>query len=297
MGWLNFDSGVNWDQSTGYITGYAWSSNYGWLKFGGLSGFPSSGGNAQLVGSNMNGWARFCSAVTDPINCTGNGVNFSNGGWDGWVNLNGVSISGNNFSGYAWGGSDVVGWIDFSGVSLGTINDICSLQSGIQTQPSDLIGGLVMNGSNTDCGCPAGQTWDSNNQICALASSATLTLNADPANLSNKTTLYWYSGNTATTLMNCTATSSLSTTTWSGNIGNVDSHDFSPYKSYSTASLGVDVSSDPTIYSLRCTDVNNNNAFVYSNDVSVSQFHPCPPADPSCNPSTAPKKTPHYIEH
>ncbi len=139
MGWLSFnctsggdcgavDYGVNIDAS-GNITGYAWSSNYGWLKFGGLSGFPTSGGttpaNAKLTGNNVTGWARFCSVADSPSTCIGwAGTNPTNGGWDGWVSLAGtapnygVTLSGNAFSGYAWGGDDggknVVGWIDFS---------------------------------------------------------------------------------------------------------------------------------------------------------------------------------------
>ncbi|MES2023378.1 MAG: hypothetical protein V4439_01720 [Patescibacteria group bacterium] len=140
MGWLSFNctSGGNCgdtnyevtaDRTTGDMTGYAWSPNYGWIKFGGLSGFPTGGGttpaNAKLDYHTgiMTGWARFCSVAATPSLCSGwPGTNNTNGGWDGWVSLNGtgygVSKSGTNFTGFAWGGADVVGWIDFSNVSI-----------------------------------------------------------------------------------------------------------------------------------------------------------------------------------
>jgi hypothetical protein len=122
VGWISFNCtndsscgtssyGVNKDTS-GYLVGYAWSPNVGWIQFGGLSGFPSSPNqNAQVVGGNLVGWAKVLSA-------DGNG-------WDGWISLAGtgygVSFSGSTFSGYAWG-SEVMGWISFSGV----INTIMS---------------------------------------------------------------------------------------------------------------------------------------------------------------------------
>lgn len=94
--------------------GYAWSSNIGWIQFGGLSGFPSGSGtqgiNAKLNGNNVQGWAK-------AITADGNG-------WDGWISLSGagpsygVVLSGNVFSGYAWG-SEVVGWISFDWVQRG----------------------------------------------------------------------------------------------------------------------------------------------------------------------------------
>ncbi|HEY0907787.1 MAG TPA: hypothetical protein VGE35_00380 [Candidatus Paceibacterota bacterium] len=88
--------------------GYAWSSNIGWIQFGGLSGFPTGNGtyaqNAQVVSGSLRGWARALSY---------------GGGWDGWISLSGtspnygVTLSGNDFMGYAWG-SDVVGWMTFN---------------------------------------------------------------------------------------------------------------------------------------------------------------------------------------
>ncbi|MFA6158742.1 MAG: hypothetical protein WC763_03940 [Candidatus Paceibacterota bacterium] len=107
------DYGVNFATSTGYLggsgatlTGYAWSSNIGWIQFGGLSGFPTGPGttadNAKISGSNLVGWAKALSAA--------------GAGWDGWISLSGTSygptLSGSSLTGYAWG-SSVVGWVSF----------------------------------------------------------------------------------------------------------------------------------------------------------------------------------------
>ena len=99
VGWISFnctsggncgsnDYGVN-IEANGDLKGYAWSSNYGWLKFGDLGGFPTgagvSTGNARLNGNQLEGWARFCAGAADPVNCDGTVANPLNGGWDGWV--------------------------------------------------------------------------------------------------------------------------------------------------------------------------------------------------------------------
>ena len=130
IGWISFTPSTNGNNqitidSSGYLKGadgvspgYAWSSSIGWIKFGGLSNFPpgagTTGDNAKYNFSTgaITGWARALSA-------DGNG-------WDGWISLSGTnygitsgtpSSGGAPLSGYAWG-SDVVGWIDFSKVSV-----------------------------------------------------------------------------------------------------------------------------------------------------------------------------------
>ncbi len=117
-GWVSFnctndgscgsvDYGVS-ENPDGTLTGYAWSATVGWIQFGSLSGFPSGSGtqsiNAKVVGGSFVGWARAIGA--------------DNNGWDGWISLSGtspnygVTTSGANFVGYAWGGS-VMGWLSF----------------------------------------------------------------------------------------------------------------------------------------------------------------------------------------
>jgi hypothetical protein len=90
------------DQSTADITGYAWSSNIGWISFNSsaLIGCPTNPCQAKLVGNNFTGWAKATAA-------NGNG-------WDGWIHLSGTGYgltldSDDTIDGYMWGGP-VVGW-------------------------------------------------------------------------------------------------------------------------------------------------------------------------------------------
>ncbi len=156
MGWLGFNGanyGVDLDKDA-YLLGYAWSSNYGWIKFGGLADFPVGAGtttaNAQLINGELTGWARACSTFQsgcsgdyyygnshpDPLIFNDLSTNPYLGGWDGWISLSGNSLNGgkygvtfsgkggvSNATGYAWGGGGYnIGWIDFSQVKLGIID-------------------------------------------------------------------------------------------------------------------------------------------------------------------------------
>lgn len=155
VGWISFNCtnpgencgvsnyGVHIDESqrfssggVGGFSGWAWSSNVGWISFnrGETRNPPSddigsgSGPIAQIdwVTGNVTGWARAlagCQTIPGvPVgSCSGSGAGGASGNWDGWIKLRstvgepsyGVRLSGNNFSGYAWGG-DVVGWIKFA---------------------------------------------------------------------------------------------------------------------------------------------------------------------------------------
>lgn len=148
IGWLSFNcldthscATSNYSVSAGsdnYITGAAWSDNYGWVEFGGLSGFPSGPGtvsdNAKITdATNFTGWARLCSM--DP-SCNPNAPS----GSDGWISLSGIAgngsaygvkILGTTLSGAAWGGPDI-GWIDFSGASIGAVQ---GASIGLQVAP------------------------------------------------------------------------------------------------------------------------------------------------------------------
>ena len=115
---------------TGYFSGYAWSSNIGWISFN--SGETAScGGGAQIDWATgaVTGWAKALAAT-------------GSGNWDGCISLSGdwdgdatieftdgpdspdVSGTGDDpvrlnlvtkkFDGYAWGGNEVVGWIDWN---------------------------------------------------------------------------------------------------------------------------------------------------------------------------------------
>jgi hypothetical protein len=133
IGWISFKDGSSpvKVKPDGSLTGYAWSENIGWVQFGGLSSFPNAsyGTNAKLEGDKILGWARAVAGMSGQ----------NRGGWDGWIALNNVKISSilpaNPFSpsgcanGCAWG-SDVIGWVDFSGVSTSIQKNSCSSSYG-----------------------------------------------------------------------------------------------------------------------------------------------------------------------
>ncbi|MHB1163220.1 MAG: hypothetical protein ACYCZZ_01700 [Minisyncoccota bacterium] len=107
----------------GTLSGYAWSSNIGWISFNAadVSGCPSG-----ICTPKFSGTTGQVSGWARALAGTG----LSNGGWDGWIHLGGtgydVTASGCNWGGYAWGGgtdtgSSVVGWIHFSGTGYGVV--------------------------------------------------------------------------------------------------------------------------------------------------------------------------------
>ncbi len=117
IGWLQFDpafGGVFVEDTTGDLSGYAWSENVGWVSFepSDLAGCPSGTcvANLDMATGALSGWMRAISG--------------NNSDWDGWISLSGVNpdygvdmnTDTGDFSGYAWG-SDVVGWLSFSGVA------------------------------------------------------------------------------------------------------------------------------------------------------------------------------------
>ncbi|MCC6290883.1 hypothetical protein IT398_02360 [Candidatus Nomurabacteria bacterium] len=107
IGWINMGNdtgqgyGVTMESADGPLSGYAWSSNIGWVDFGSVA----------RTGDRLTGFARALSAS-------------GSSGWDGNIKLDGINYgvmisTGNpNLTGFAWGG-DVVGWVDFRGVFIG----------------------------------------------------------------------------------------------------------------------------------------------------------------------------------
>jgi hypothetical protein len=162
------DYGVSFastDPGTG--SGMAWSSNIGWISFGN-TGCPSgavpgcTGGtyadwaNPNTDGSvNIKGWARACSVYVS--GCSGTEKVASNtGAWDGYIALKdptgssfGVKINTDKtMTGYAWG-SDVVGWVQFTG--LIRVTDVCPNITGNQ---SSIPSGMVIDGSGNCVNAP-----------------------------------------------------------------------------------------------------------------------------------------------
>lgn len=143
IGWISFncsdnnscatsDYGVTVDNS-GNFSGYAWSDHVGWISFSQTSGCPEAGCVTQPKLSNagaVTGWARACAGTVNG-NCTGAS---RTDGWDGWIKLSGTTpdgnpygptFSGTTFTGYSWG-SDVVGWLSWSGSGYGVATVACT---------------------------------------------------------------------------------------------------------------------------------------------------------------------------
>ena len=155
IGWIHFNDanyGVN-VAANGAMSGYAWSENIGWISFNENSGCPSAPCQPKMNPGNgeVSGWAKAPAA-------DGNG-------WDGWIHLRGsnygVSVSGCDWDGYAWG-SDVVGWIHFKGTGYGVVGSGNACQS---TPPPagfscNSQNQCVFGGGGTSCltgaGCPGG---------------------------------------------------------------------------------------------------------------------------------------------
>jgi hypothetical protein len=91
----------NWSRQ---MSGYAWSTDLGWIDFGNDSNNPSGPVVASKTGA-LTGEAK---VLND-----GTYINFSSPGAD-------VTVSNGTFSGYAW--SDDIGWLDFATVTAPLYN-------------------------------------------------------------------------------------------------------------------------------------------------------------------------------
>src|SRR3989344_2947650 len=141
IGWVSFSDSsttkkynVDFDRDTWELKGYAYSENYGYIRFGGFtdSEVPSgqtscvsnpknansnSSCNAHLIqnsngGYELVGYARLC-YVFNKQDCTGGYKSETErGGYDGWIGLTGSSFGvnyytgTNEFKGFAWGGGN-----------------------------------------------------------------------------------------------------------------------------------------------------------------------------------------------
>ncbi|MBI3572547.1 PKD domain-containing protein [Candidatus Kaiserbacteria bacterium] len=134
IGWVSFSSTSYSVQvaDNGTLSGYAWSPNVGWISFNSsdLSGCPSGSCPASFDKETgvVTGWARALA-----------GTGVQTGSWGGWIHLAGsgygVSASGCNWSGYAWGGgpdanTGVIGWLHFSGSGYGVVGTKAACTNG-----------------------------------------------------------------------------------------------------------------------------------------------------------------------
>lgn len=138
VGWIKMNGstyGVSVDDQTGVMSGYAWSSNIGWIKFDGV--------RLNLVSNQVSGTAQACSALSNPAGCSGV-VSAAAAGWEGLIKFSGpgygvsrvVGPAGCTLEGWAWG-SDVVGWVRFSGGSFSVTTTACP-----SITPPDVLGSI-----------------------------------------------------------------------------------------------------------------------------------------------------------
>ena len=228
------------------ITGYAWSDNIGWIKFGGLSGFPGGGSNAAVnaAGTEVTGWARACGGTL-----SGNCSSMTNhtDGWDGWISLNcantgtcgtanyKVDVGLGVLSGYAWGG-DVVGWVQF--YNTGFTQQCAPTYTCTDTQTSQHTDQWCAVTTTT---CGAGQACSATTGQCvsAPAPAGAITFSSTRVTSGETVQISW----TSTDTLSCTL---------SGSNGN----------SWNGGSTGGPVTSTPitgaVTYTLRCTDLAGN---------------------------------------
>lgn len=192
IGWVSF-AGSNYDvkiEPTGNLTGYAWSPNIGWITFDENSGCPSGSCHPKIDfnTNELSGWARALAYQDGQA-----------GGWDGWISLNGSNHGSNTYGvvanasekigGYVWG-SDVVGWMNFSSVSIDTpctAAAVCSVDS-TQVEQTDMWCNTDVITCTLPESCqPATATCDQNDSFVSAEPSvvrtgdtSTITWNASP---------------------------------------------------------------------------------------------------------------------
>ena len=122
MGWISFNDPTGgslygvYEDNNGNLSGYAWSSNLGWVDFNGSTADGAHPAPRVIPGTGyVTGWARACAAFSGNA-CSGDmNLDPNSGGWDGWIDLSWIIQDKTtcNWSGYAWG-SDGIGWISMS---------------------------------------------------------------------------------------------------------------------------------------------------------------------------------------
>jgi hypothetical protein len=250
IGWISFSGpGYGVQINTDFtVTGYAWSSNIGWIRFGGLSGCPSLPCEARVdnISNELLGWARACSA-TAAGNCTGP-LHPDGGGWDGWIALSdpnpaagdyGVTLSAGLATGYSWG-SDVIGWINYNSGSGVTYLPPCDASDA--TCSTDLSGREIPNQwctSTTYVACVPGAECNPATNACeSLPITALLTVAPAAIRQGDSATVTWSTTNASSCTLEQQFPSGDMIQSWSGLSG-----------SQPTAPIqGL------TIFSLECTD-------------------------------------------
>lgn len=177
------------------LSGFAWSSNVGWISFnstndhdavaagvqpspinygvdigadGYLSGYAWSPNIGWIKFGGFSGFPAGSGTVATNARLVGSNVSgwakalSASDGWDGWISFSGtgygVVSSGSGLSGYAWG-SDVVGWVQMD-VAYDSVVDVAPTVS------------LSSSPSNVTLGQPSTLTWEASGAASCSASTA-----------------------------------------------------------------------------------------------------------------------------
>ncbi len=207
IGWVSFScantsscSTVNYGVSadaSGNLSGYAWSSNIGWISFNQTSGCPEAGCTTQPKIDPSSG----------AVSGWAKALAADNNGWDGWIKLGGswapsVVFSSGAAAGYSWG-ADVVGWLRWSGLGYGVTETFASC-------PATTIGSCVLpatSSGNTAGQCAPGYTgscsyscasgtWTPVSNSCAVPTpTATITASPSRVRSGGTVTVSWNAAN------------------------------------------------------------------------------------------------------
>jgi hypothetical protein len=253
--------GLTIDSVSGAITGYAWSENIGWVSANHADVLYCetnySGSDAVITGSAVTGWLRAVAGNTS-----------NSGGWDGCINLSGITYSSGSFSGYAWGDMNV-GWVDFS-LARSTFNT-CPVGD-VYT----CVDPLTIKDTHTDASCTPTITTTSCTapQFCSTGLSTCQTPTPGPfsnENLSVKpnlipknatTTVFWGIVNVVTDSCRVTASDTNVIPLASPWAHNFSATATCPVKFTSSGNTGCQSSltipsiTQPTTFTITCTDFN-----------------------------------------
>lgn len=101
--------GVSIDPSSGNLSGYAWSSNIGWINFAPTGPYPENPQTSAVISMSTGIASGWMRALS---------YNKSyDDGWDGWIKITDATTTNGYLNGWAWGGL-VVGWLNFQNVSV-----------------------------------------------------------------------------------------------------------------------------------------------------------------------------------
>ena len=172
IGWISFNCtnsascsesnyGVRIDNATGLFSGYAWSPNVGWISFNQseLSGCPSAPCEARVSGGLSGAFPKEASGWAKVLST------------NNWMRLRGTGYSvqlesSGDFSGWSWESTDI-GWLSWSGSNYGARANLITLN----VLPSGTGQGNVIGvPAGIDCGLDCSESYTSGVMVTLTAS-------------------------------------------------------------------------------------------------------------------------------